>query len=215
MDHSRHSGIFNCDNISVTIIGCGGIGASAAVCLAKMGVTYLRLYDSDRVNDVNLSTQLYTTRSVGISKVEAVGDLIQQFTDDVVIDTNFTNVADPYQIADQIVISAVDSIQARKDIWRLLRKQKTQWYLDARMAAEEFHLYTMDLQNKDWSWYARMLEGQSDETTPTEPCTQKATMFTSFIAAGHIGNTVKQIVVDHHPPARLFHNIRTNFIHVF
>ena len=48
MNHSRHMGLFVVpDEFEVSVVGVGGIGAVAALCLAKMGVKYMSLYDFD------------------------------------------------------------------------------------------------------------------------------------------------------------------------
>jgi molybdopterin/thiamine biosynthesis adenylyltransferase len=216
MDHARHMGIFNCSDFFVTLIGCGGIGAATAICLAKMGIRYLSLFDGDKVAEENMATQLHTIASEGSNKVDAVAQLINQFSDECMINRNPVNIGPiGYGLSSQIVISAVDSIQARKDIWAALRKRQVEWYIDARMAAEEFQIYCVDLKNTDYSWYEKMLAEQSDETTPDLPCTQKATIFCSFAIAGEIGHTIKQIATGIQPPARLVHNIPSHFLSTF
>ena len=52
MNHTRHMGIFQVPStFSVTLIGAGGIGATTALTLAKMGVRILQIFDDDTVSE--------------------------------------------------------------------------------------------------------------------------------------------------------------------
>ena len=146
MDHSRHMELFDARNLSVTLIGCGGIGALTALVLAKMGVGYLNLYDDDTVDEVNLATQFHRLSNVGRNKGMALEETIQLFADDTMTEVNDYRVDDHIdKLPGEIIISAVDSIFARKDIWKAAYNSPAHWYLDARMAAEQFRLNTIDL----------------------------------------------------------------------
>jgi len=201
-------------DVSVTLIGAGGIGAITAVVLAKMGVPYLQVFDDDYVDKVNLSTQFHRLADLRSRKVEAVRYMVEEFCDDTCVDICWSRVdADfpPFKLADQIVISAVDSIDARKDIWSVLQNARWSWYLDARMSAEVFQMYCMrnalDIE-RDWQWYADLLDRQSEDDIADEPCTQKATIYTAAMAAGHIGRAVKGIVMGEEMPKMVTHNIK-------
>jgi len=208
MDHTRHANIFNAKSLSVSLVGAGGIGAATAVVLAKMGIQHMCIFDDDDVNEVNIATQLHKVSDIGNPKVIALGYLLLEFSDELTLKPVCSRVASDYFLQDFIVISAVDSIKARKDIWAAVKHTKTRWYLDARMAAEEFQLYTVRMTDPDW--YDGMLAKQDDESIPDLPCTMKATIYTGFIAAGQIGAAVKAIAIGETPPRILTHNIRNN-----
>lgn len=206
MDHTRHIDLFRAENLSVTLIGAGGIGAASALALAKMGVGSLTIWDDDVVSDVNIPTQLHKLSDIGRPKVVAVEDLVHEFadeTDTVGVDERVTS---EIGLIDQIVISAVDSITARKQIWQSVKSGKVRWYLDARMGAEIFHLYVVDMQG-DTSWYEQMLGGEDDGNVPDLPCTGKATIYTAFIAAGRVGLAVKRIAMGQSNPRVFTYNI--------
>ena len=61
-------------DFEVTIVGVGGIGAVSALCLAKMGVKYMNLYDDDVVGTENIATQLLGVSGVGKPKVQDVAE---------------------------------------------------------------------------------------------------------------------------------------------
>lgn len=207
MDHLRHSDLFDVSDLSISLVGCGGIGAASALVLSKMGVDGLVLYDGDTVDEVNLPTQFHRLSDLGRSKADAVADLVAEFSDDTIVEAWPKRITGEDALHDRIVISAVDSIQARKDIWQAVKNGRVRWYLDARMAAEEFHLFRVDMKG-DISWYDAMLAGEDDAHVPDLACTAKATIYCAAIAAGQIGMAVKAIATGEEFPRILIHNIR-------
>jgi molybdopterin/thiamine biosynthesis adenylyltransferase len=208
MDHIRHSSIFDASGLSVTLVGAGGIGSMTALVLSKMGVRDIVIYDSDVVAPENLATQLHRLGTEGEPKAEALQKTLALFADDVQIYPMDEHVQAGHQLYGEVVISAVDSIQARKNIWQAVLNGKTRWYLDARMSAEEFQLYTVDMNDLgDAVKYGRMIAYEDDASIPDIPCTQKATFFCAAIAAGHIGATVRKILTGRRPAPYLVHNM--------
>jgi molybdopterin/thiamine biosynthesis adenylyltransferase len=199
MDHTRHIGIFYAKNYAVTLIGAGGIGAITAITLAKMGIGELYIYDSDVVEEINIATQFHQLSDVGKSKVSALAGSIEAFS-------GLTPVTYQVRVGDDgatlprsdIYISAVDSIASRKEIWKqialteVINADYAPWYLDARMGAEYFQLYVVNLGSMEW--YREALSRQNDSDIPDEPCTSKATIYTGCIAAGCIGAVVRRII---------------------
>src|SRR5690349_5044139 len=55
-----------------TLCGAGAIGSNLADALARQGASHLRVIDSDRVEEHNVSTQTYGEHEVGVWKVEAL-----------------------------------------------------------------------------------------------------------------------------------------------
>jgi molybdopterin/thiamine biosynthesis adenylyltransferase len=56
----------------ITLCGAGAIGSNLADALARQGAARLRVIDHDRVEEHNVSTQLYGDSDVGVWKVEAL-----------------------------------------------------------------------------------------------------------------------------------------------
>jgi molybdopterin/thiamine biosynthesis adenylyltransferase len=215
MDHTRHIGIFDCSMETVTLIGAGGIGALTAVVLAKMGVAEISVCDDDKVDSYNLATQFFRIDDLNKCKVHQIKQIIRQFSDETNVMSMLERVTPHTDIPTyaSIVISAVDSIQARQDIWQALSKVKTwNWYLDARMGAEIFHLYCVNKNN--CNWYSNALMSVCEDDVEEEPCTSKATIYTASIAAGQIGMAVRDIVTGGMPPPLLVHNIRNRVLMV-
>lgn len=61
----------------LAIIGCGGLGAPAALCLAQAGIGCLELYDPDQVDLSNLHRQPYREDQIGQPKVKALKSLCE------------------------------------------------------------------------------------------------------------------------------------------
>jgi len=208
MDHTRHSAIFSLLNKSCTIIGAGGIGAITAITLAKMGMSGIRIFDDDTVDDVNLPTQFHKISDVGTRKSQAVLWNARLFSDIENFDAEIGRVTPQTNLSDWLVISAVDSINARKDIWKAVRESKVGWYFDARMASETFQLYTICMD--DWkrvAMYEDILNAVNEEDVPDEPCTSKATMFTACVASGLIGAAIRRVVTGNQKSFLVVHDI--------
>jgi molybdopterin/thiamine biosynthesis adenylyltransferase len=213
MDHTRHSALFSIKDVSVTLIGCGGIGASTALVLAKMGLGYLNLLDGDTVDDVNLATQFHRLSDVGRSKVDAVTDMIKAFSDDTDVLSAPYRVERDAILCGEFIISAVDSITARKDIWYAVKKSSSHYYIDARMAAEEAVIHFIDLKS-DYRWYENILDSQTEDNVAQDVCTAKATIYCSAIIAGMIGSAIKTVSIGEHQAKMTIFNIRRNTLTV-
>jgi len=186
INHVRHMGIFSVADYPVTLIGAGGIGAITALTLGKMGVPAMNVWDGDTVSSEKTGTQFYSPFDIESPKVAALGNYMRRFADDTmyfpVMDR--IEVSTPYQeFAAPIIISAVDNITVRKDIWVAIARQPWDWYLDARMSAEVFQLFTV--LGTDRQWYQDNLAAQDESMIADVACTEKATIFCAMAAAAH------------------------------
>lgn len=159
----------------VVIIGCGSVGSFTALMLGKMGVGNLHLYDDDKVELHNLPVQFFKNTDIGKFKVEALQAQLKEMTE-------ATIVIHPEKFEKQdiegIVISAVDSMQARKAIWQSLRTAiKVPLYIDTRMGAMVSRIYSFNpFDMLAVERYQKTL--YSDEKAVEERCTEKAIIFT-------------------------------------
>jgi len=209
IDNTRHSAIFRADGWKVALIGAGGIGSPTALALAKMGIEHIEVFDADTVDDVNVSCQMYGNDDIGKYKVDALEDLVALYADNVIIPRYF-NVGLREGVEADIIISAVDSLKARKEIWGAVKAGYSEYYLDARMGSEQFQLFSVDPHN--YLWYEQLVMSYNDEDLPTEACTSKATIYCAFAAAGHIARAVRMILTNEHTPGILSHDIRKETI---
>ncbi len=194
----------------ITVIGAGGIGAALVVCLAKTGFEKITIYDFDAIEEHNFPNQLLPIwvgdqDTMGWAKTTALFHLVHDLTD-IAITPEHERYTD--QPLGEIVIAAVDSMAVRKAIWeRASQSMDTLLYMDGRMAATSMDLYTVDMMNeKAVNAYGGTLFSD-DEADPT-PCTAKATMFNSFIIAGHMTSLLVAHLNSWRYPYRLYYNTK-------
>lgn len=210
IDHTRHIDIFNARDTFATLIGAGGIGSFTAIVLAKMGIASLSIFDDDEVDPVNIATQLLGVDSLGKEKVAVVKEYIDMFSG---LEANahklrITHETEPDKINNYIIISGVDSIASRQEIWSVVKNTTADWYIDARMAAEEVWIMTINM--ADHEWYENEIMSRNDDEIEDLPCTEKATIYTGALAAAYIGSTVRQIITEQTPVRVLVHNMPLN-----
>lgn len=193
----RHSGILSPElhNRDITIIGAGAVGGWTALALAKMGFKSITVYDFDEVEEENVGCQLYGPIHLGVDKVLALQTLIHQLTG-TMIDIKHEK-WEPGQRLQGIVISAVDSMSVRKDIWQQVKSQALgiTAFIDGRMGAEQASLFVMFPQdNIDVHTYEKTL--YSDREAMFEPCTAKVTSYTALLIGGSICKSVKDLLTE-------------------
>ena len=212
MLHTRHNGVFTIpDNFDVTIVGVGGIGAVTALCLAKMGVKYMTIYDFDDVGVENMATQLLKVSGVGNPKVQDVTETLFMFSDEINLLPIRERMDETSNLIGDLVVCCVDTIEARQKVF--YASSNARWFLDTRMSAMEYQHFLVDMTNEDaYNAYKFSLFALNDENVPDAPCTEKATFFTAMIAAGNVGNVVKGIVTNDIVSHRLVQNIKTDFL---
>jgi len=220
LDTSRFMGIFQVPAMfSVSLIGAGGIGALTAVVLAKMGIKRIHIFDDDQVDGINIATQFHRFSDVGIDKVFAVAGLIDEFAGE-----GCEVYAYPWRVGigslsaidySPLFISAVDSIVARQEIWTLVNSmpRRPQWYIDARMAALELHLFIVNMNDPTAvADYDRRLMSLRESDVPEVPCTEKSTTFLPGLASAQIGAAIMRILLGEEVSHWLIQNLKTNTI---
>ena len=192
MDFWRQEGIIPSSllkDASVTLIGAGGIGSPTALALVKMGIGSLKIYDWDIVEAHNLPNQLYRLGDIGQPKPAALKDILMRYNDGCRIQTYEI----PYenQPLSNIVISAVDSMEAREKIFTSVKQYNPSLYIEARMGAELMRIYSVDPRNSDW--YNKML--YPDNQTVDVACTAQAIIYNVFVIGGLIASQVKKFLM--------------------
>jgi len=179
-------------DLRVTIIGCGAIGSFVAVALGKMGVGRLLLFDHDMVNEVNLACQFFGNADLGRPKVEALADQLAMLTE-----ARVTPVPEAYtnQPLEGIVVSAVDSMTARRRIWRHVHgRREVPIYIDSRMGAMVGQVLTVHPGSPiEEQAYRRTLHSQREALQ--EPCTARSVVFTVLGISALVAGIVRAHVV--------------------
>jgi molybdopterin/thiamine biosynthesis adenylyltransferase len=184
----------------ITIVGAGAVGSFTTLSLAKMGFTNITVFDFDKIDVENMNCQFYRFKDIGRYKVEALQDLVEDFTR---VEINARNELYQTGTFKGIVVSAVDSMKVRKTIWDNHKEIsfQTKLIVDPRMAAEYALIYAvkpMDI--KDFDSYEKAL--YTDDNAVQEDCTSKATMYTATMLAGQVCKVIKDFLVKDTPYAR-------------
>lgn len=152
-----------------------------------MGCQDITVYDGDTVEDHNLPNQLYGLDDIGHNKAYSLARKIQSELGISArcVQRHFTN-----DTTGEIVISCVDSMQTRIDIWQHVKKQRdVRLYLEARMGAEMCRIYSIN-PNYNIPWYEDML--YTDDHALPLPCTARATIYTGSLIASLLCYQVKR-----------------------
>ncbi len=196
----------------VTLIGCGGIGSPTALVLAKMGLPHLTLWDGDTIEQHNLPNQLLPmididgADTIGLPKAVTLWGFIGTMTDTIV------GVHPEYwegQFLEGIVISAVDSMKVRKEIWQGVKHDArfVDLYVEGRMGAEVGSVYAIDPKNEtDAKWYEDNFLYDDADALET-PCTARAIIYNTFMLAALIGRQVKNHLTGGRVPREIIMDI--------
>ncbi len=176
----------------VTIIGAGATGSFTALSLAKMGVRNITVYDFDTVEEHNLPNQFYRQCDLGKPKVEALKEIIREFEG---IDIMARNEKYKGQRLAGIVIVAVDSMDARLQIWKFVKENPSiKLYIDSRMGAEVMRVFTFNpCDQVECREYEKQLYPSSEALQMR--CTAKSIMYTVLSIASLLANQVKKHLV--------------------
>lgn len=185
------------------VFGVGNLGSALVRGLAQLGIERFHLIDPDEVEEANVTTQGYDDTYVGWDKVEAMRSIIRRVNPALNPTTTKkkSNDVPGYGLpveghAKSIVIAAVDSIEARKDIFTKFG-ERAQLYIDPRMALDDFEvtfLRTDPASGADpkIDEYRKSL----DETDHLElPCSARSVPYTGAACAGLVLPQVRRWLV--------------------
>ncbi|XP_030021100.2 ubiquitin-like modifier-activating enzyme 5 [Manduca sexta] len=129
--------------MSVAVVGVGGVGSVTAEMLTRCGIGKLILFDYDKVELANMNRLFFQPHQAGLSKVAAAAATLQAINPDVVIDShnyNITTVDNFQKFCDTIttgslkgsrvdlVLSCVDNYEARMAINTACNELNQKWF---------------------------------------------------------------------------------------
>jgi len=208
----RHRDIIKPEKVasaSVTLIGVGAIGSLVAKQLAHIGVENIRIVDFDTVDVENLAVQGFIESDLGKLKVEAVAEACLQINSAVTLKTSknkfrpemISNIKieepepvedgeDPPEPQRFVVISAVDKMEVRKEIWEAYAEKfkgnSNALFIDSRMASEIARVLAVSATDER-DYYERTLFSEGEGLQ--QSCTAKSTIYCANIAAGLVVGT--------------------------
>lgn len=194
MNLSRQSGILPRNaigNNTVTIYGVGAVGSFTGLILGKMGIPNIVIYDPDIVDACNHSSQNYRPKIDDDKlKVDAFSEIMKDFTTANI--AAFPRAFHGEPRPKGYVICAVDSMEARIEIWQnaIRYNMFVPLYIESRMGGEELHLFAINPTDPNQvNEYEKTLHSSSKAFQ--EDCTAKAIAYTSAFAAGMISRELK------------------------
>lgn len=196
------------EQAEVTLIGAGGIGSPTALALAKMGIPKLTVYDPDTIEEHNLPNQMYPVAipelqgfkdsnigyqyvsTIGMSKVYVLRDVVEHYGE---LRLRIEHGKYESQPLSGIVISGVDSMQARQVIWEGVKNHSefVDLYLDARMGAEVGVVYAVNPKDAEQSKHYETNFLFDDAEALELPCTARSIIYNTLMIASLIARQVK------------------------
>ncbi len=190
----RHSGLMKdtAYRKTITIVGCGAVGSHTALSLARMGYQAITLYDDDVVSEENMGSQGFEVDDIGKPKVEALAAHIARIGG--YAPRIHQKRIDGYDsLHDDIVVAAVDSMGARRDILQAYLNEQGV-FIDPRMGAEFAKLHVLNMASDERESYKKIW--YSDNEAVAEACTEKATVYCANILAGFVVKAIKDLTND-------------------
>ena len=207
---SRFSGAewFNAlQQVAVTIAGLGGIGSHTAFQIARTAPYVMYLYDDDRVEEGNMSGQMYGRDNVGGFKTQAMYKILKQFTSCPYIrvySEKFTYDSPPTDI----MICGFDNMAARREYFNAWKRRvngavdKSKClYIDGRLSFDT--LQVLCIQGTD-SYNMQRYEEEflfSDREADATICSMKQTTYLACMIASIISNLFINFVANSTKPA--------------
>ena len=135
----RHESVFSAARFieilgPPTLVGAGALGSEIGCELAALGLGF-SVYDPDNIEQYNIANQAYYLAQIGQPKVSALSDLAAEKSG-AVVRTHWERYSrNERTSASKVVILAVDSMRARKEIFEgaLERNLRVLFVIDTRM----------------------------------------------------------------------------------
>eukprot|EP00294_Goniomonas_avonlea_P008682 CAMPEP_0114548502 /NCGR_PEP_ID=MMETSP0114-20121206/5015_1 /TAXON_ID=31324 /ORGANISM="Goniomonas sp, Strain m" /LENGTH=411 /DNA_ID=CAMNT_0001733095 /DNA_START=15 /DNA_END=1250 /DNA_ORIENTATION=+ len=129
-------------DVTVMVVGVGGVGSVAAEMLTRCGVGKLLLFDYDKVELANMNRLFFRPEQSGMSKVDASAQTLRGINPDVVFETYNYNITTMDNFEDfmkriqtgsltggrvDLVLSCVDNFEARMAINQACNELSQTW----------------------------------------------------------------------------------------
>lgn len=193
INFSRQEQIFNPNEqkTNIIVVGCGSTGSFITLNLAKLGFNSISVIDFDKVEGHNIPNQFYRIKDIDKLKVDALKEIVKEFTD-IEINTINQKIDENYNFdvdLNTLFIFCLDNIETRKTIYEKIKDFPIK-LIDTRLGGEGYQIYSVDLENEEEKKvYEENLKGE----TADAPCGQKSVIYTILSIASETAQIVKQI----------------------
>jgi len=183
----------------------GSVGSFITLALAKMGLKDIEVWDGDFIQAHNLPNQFFRLGDLGSLKVRALQKIIKIY-EGIKIKINKT----PYngQELNGIAISAVDSMDTRKFVWREIQRQRrVKYYIDTRMGGDLMRIYAVNLADKESKkrykatlFVKRKMNGLR--------CTERTILYNILAISGITSNLITKILKGEGVPQEVIFDLK-------
>lgn len=174
----------------VSIVGLGTLGSWVALALGKMGIWSIDLWDGDKVQMVNIPLQVYDkgAAAAGWNKASIMGAILGHYEPDSLYVNPMWD-GDPLE--SRIIVSGVDSFDARRRLFEEAPTDTTTHFIDLRSGRETLLTYCVDLSNQK---HRRMYQ-DSLQVSPLElDCREQGIVYVGMRAGAEASAMVAAIL---------------------
>jgi len=200
-DRFKEAAWFPKEDETIMIGGAGGIGSWLAIFLTRAGFKPT-IYDFDIIEEHNLGGQLFRKSDIGNYKVNALQNIIADFSGTRI--NAFTDRIDGDSPTHHFMFSAFDNMKARKDLFEVWKRSiegcpVTPVFIDGRLEMEQLQIFCVT-PDKILDYEKQLFD---DSEVEDAPCTMKqtshsaamiATLMTAFFT-NHMTNIYERDVV--------------------
>ena len=189
-------------NTDIIIGGMGGISSNLAFQVARMHPRTLIFYDDDTVEEANMSGQLFSNENIGEFKVDAINNMIRQYT----LTTNAWGIPEKFTESTApgpIMMCGFDNMQARKIFFEswcryigVVEDKANCLFLDGRLSIDTLQIFAIR-GDDDYNIgrYAREFLFSDDEAEETV-CSMKQTTYLACMIASLMTNLFTNFVAN-------------------
>ena len=175
----------------VMVVGCGSVGSKICTTLAKQGIGHFVLVDFDDVEEHNLPNQFFIRKEIGMQKVDALKNRIEEFSPGKAVITTH-NTKFPYKDCEKdmedcdFIILGLDNHAARKEVFKKVSKTK-KILIDGRTGGRNCGVFYVEPKNIE-KWAKTLNKKASDVD-----CTMQSIIFNLDFVSG----TVSSMIFNH------------------
>lgn len=184
-------------DVSVAIVGIGGIGSNAFRSLVRTGVTNFTLYDGDEVEAGNVLPGAFGIADVGEPKTEAMkARMEEEIGGELAVEIRGWFDPDEDHEYHDVWIVGTDNMESRRHVWSVVRRDSLfDLYVDARMGGAGYEIHTVRADDYDQrqSFQRNHLDRVNDQDLP---CGLKSTSFVTGMIASIVARRVRALAND-------------------
>jgi len=199
-------------NETITIIGAGATGSFVALSLAKMGLSNIRVYDADLIEDHNFPNQLFPLDKLNMNKADALRELVETFTGEKIKSVPRMYERQPLK---GIVVSALDTMSGRKQIYKnCLKSEEVKLIIDPRTGPEIFRIFSVDPSLEACrKAYEKTLH--SDADADEAPCTGRSIIYSVLAVSAFVCKQIKHFLMKEDYKADIIMDMKQNVLMSF